>query len=56
MSKNSFVVEVTFKYFQSKAVEKKDCVMEFCSNDKSKIHVGEPNAPVSTGFRGSESI
>ena len=45
-----------FKYFKSKAVEEKDRVMAFCSDDKSKIHIGEPNAPVSTGVRGSESI
>ena len=30
--------------------------MAFCSDDKSKIHIGERNAPVSTGVRGSESI
>ena len=45
-----------FKYFKSKAVKEKDRVMAFCSDDKSKIHVGEPNAPVSTGVRGWESI
>ena len=30
--------------------------MAFCSDDKSKIHVGEPDALVSTGIRGHESI
>ena len=30
--------------------------MGFYSDDKSKIHVKEPNAPVSTGGRGRESI
>ena len=30
--------------------------MAFCSDDKSKIHVGEPNTPVPTGVRGRESI
>ena len=30
--------------------------MVFCSDDKSKIHVGEPDALVSTGVRGRESI
>ena len=45
-----------FKYFKVKAVEEKDPVMTFCSYDKSKIHVGEPNAPVSTVVRGHKSI
>ena len=30
--------------------------MVFCSDDKSKIHVGEPDALVSTGVRGRENI
>ena len=30
--------------------------MAFCSDDKSKIDVGEPNTPVPTGVRGRESI
>ena len=30
--------------------------MAFLSDDKSKIHVGEPNTPVSTGVTGCESI
>ena len=45
-----------FKYFKSKAVEEKDHVMAFCSDDKSKIHVREPNAPVLKGVRGRRSI
>ena len=45
-----------FKYFKSKVVEKKDRVMAFCSDDKSKIHVREPGAPMSKGVRGRRSI
>ena len=30
--------------------------MVFCSDDKSKIHVGKPDALVPTGVRGRESI
>ena len=30
--------------------------MAFYSDDKSKSHVGESGAPVSTGIRGSENI
>ena len=45
-----------FKYFKSKAVEETDRVMTFYSDDKSKIQVGEPDAPASTGVRGRESI
>ena len=39
-----------------KKIKEKDCFMAFCRNDKSKIHVGEPDAPVWTGVRGRESI
>ena len=45
-----------FKYFKSKAVEEKHRVVAFCSDDKSKINVGEPDAPVSTGVKRRESI
>ena len=45
-----------FKYFKSKAAQEKDCVMAFCSHDKSKIHAGEPNAFMSTEVRQRESI
>ena len=30
--------------------------MVFCCDDKAKVHVGEPTAPVSTGVRGRTSI
>ena len=30
--------------------------MLFCCDDKAKVHVGEPDAPVSMGVRGRESI
>ena len=30
--------------------------MAFCSDDKSKIHVVEPDTPVSIGVRGRENI
>ena len=30
--------------------------MAFCSDDKSKIHVGEPDVSLLTGVRGRESI
>ena len=38
------------------AVEEGDQAILFCCDDKSKIHVGEPEAPVSTGVRGKTSI
>ena len=30
--------------------------MAFCSDDKSNIHVGEPDAPVSKEVRGRRSV
>ena len=45
-----------FKYFKNKAVEEKHRVMAFCIDDKSKINVGEPDAPVSIGVKRHESI
>ena len=45
-----------FKYFKHKAIEENERAMMFCADDKAKVHVGEPDAPVSTGVRGRESI
>ena len=53
---DNYYCDAQFKYFKSKALEKKDHVVGFYSDDKSKIHVKEPNTPVSTGGRGRESI
>ncbi|XP_052286545.1 uncharacterized protein LOC127882125 isoform X2 [Dreissena polymorpha] len=45
------------KYFKHMAVEQKDAkpVVLFC-DDKAKIPVGEPEAPVSTGVRGKKTL
>ena len=45
-----------YKYLRHRAVEEGENAVLFCCDDKSKIHVGEPNAPVSTGVRGKTSI
>ena len=37
-------------------MEEKDFVLAFCSNDKSKIHDKESDAPLKAGVRGCESI
>ena len=41
-----------YKYFKSKAIAENENVMVFCCDDKAKVHVGEPEAPVSTKMRG----
>ena len=45
-----------FKYLKFKAIELKDEAVLFCCDDKSKIPVGEPDKPVSTGVKGRLSI
>ena len=45
-----------FKYYRNRAVEENERAMLFCCDDKAKVHVGEPDVPVSTGVRGRESI
>ena len=45
-----------YKYLLCRAVEEGDKAVLFCCDDKSKVHVGEPEAPVSTGVRGKTSI
>ena len=45
-----------YKYLRCRAVEEGPNAIFFCCNDNSKIHVGEPDAPVSTGVRGKTSI
>ena len=45
-----------YKYLRCRAVEDGRNAIFFCCDDKSKIHVGEPDAPVSTGVRGKTSI
>lgn len=44
------------KYLKQKAVELKDHLIFLCCDDKAKVPVGEPGAPVSTGVRGRQSI
>ena len=45
-----------FKYLKFKAIELKDEAVLYCCDDKSKIPVGEPDKPVSTGVKGGLSI
>ena len=45
-----------FKYVKSKAVEESEHLMLFCCDDKAKVAVGEPGAPISTGVRGRKTI
>ena len=45
-----------FKYLKEKAVEQRQDVALFFCDDKAKIPIGEPNAPVSTGVRGKKSV
>ena len=45
-----------YKYLRCRAVEEGNNALFFSCDDKSKIHVGEPGAPVSTGVRGKTSI
>ena len=44
------------KYLKEKAVEMRGNVAFLCCDDKAKVPVGEPNAPVSTGVRGKMTI
>ena len=45
-----------FKYVKSKAVEESEHLMLFCCDDKAKVAVGEPDAPISTGVRVRKTI
>ena len=45
-----------YKYLRYRAVEEGPNALFFPCDDKSKIHVGEPDAPVSTGVRGKTTI
>ena len=45
-----------FKYLKEKAVEQRQDVALFFCDDKAKIPIREPNAPVSTGVRGKKSV
>ena len=45
-----------FKYFKEKAVELKEKAAVFFCDDKAKVPIGEPGAPISTGVRGKKSI
>ncbi|KAL8607708.1 hypothetical protein ACOMHN_039382 [Nucella lapillus] len=45
-----------FKYLKHKYVELGDKAVLVCCDDKAKVKVGEPGAPVSTGVRGRESL
>lgn len=46
-----------FKYLRAKAAElgPEKAVM-FCADDKAKIPIGSPNAPISTGVRGKKTL
>ena len=45
-----------FKYMREMAIEMKDkCTLIF-SDDKAKVPVGEPDAPISTGVRGKKTL
>ena len=44
------------RYLKHKVIELKQHGLLFCCDDKAKIKVGEPDAPVSTGVRGRETI
>lgn len=45
-----------FKYFKERAVEEREIVAVFFCDDKAKIPVGEPDAPISTGVRGKKTL
>lgn len=45
-----------FRYFKHRSVEQKSSSAVFFCDDKAKVPVGEPAAPVSTGVRGRMSI
>lgn len=45
-----------FKYFKERAVEEREIVAVFFCDDKAKIPVGEPDAPISTGVRGKKTF
>ena len=45
-----------FKYFKEKAVEMASDTAVFCCDDKAKVPIGEPGAPISTGVRGKKTI
>ena len=45
-----------YKYLRYRAVEEGPNALFFSCDDKSNIHVGEPDAPVSTGVRGKTTI
>ena len=49
-------VAAQFKYLREKAIELKgNCLLFFC-DDKSKVPIGEPGLPVSTGVRGKKTL
>lgn len=45
-----------FKYFKERAVEEREIVAIFFCDDKAKIPVGEPDAPISIGVRGKKTL
>ena len=45
-----------FKYFKEKAVEMASDTVVFCCDDKAKVPIGEPGAPIFTGVRGKKTI
>jgi hypothetical protein len=45
-----------FKYIKHRSIELKADAVLFCADDKAKVHIGEPNRPVSTGVQGHQSI
>ena len=47
---------VKYKYLRNRVVAEGSNTVMFCCDDKAKVHVGEPGAPVSTGVRGKTSI